>query len=247
MKTRASLIFLLFFFLFYESSAQDFRIAQVKLEFVNNQLHIIYNIDSKNPADKFSVTVVINRQNGEAIQPKSISGDIGDNIKSGNYKRIIWDLGKDAIYLDEDITVEVLGDLKSKTYNKGSLILSSALLPGLGQSKITGKPWYLGGVATYGALAGGMIFHKMSLDTYEKYDLERENPETRDKLYNQSVKEWTFSTGLFATAAVLWTANMIWIIAAPERNYSGKQVSMYLKPAIFPGNPGTMVSLRVNF
>jgi hypothetical protein len=251
MKNQRSFLFLFILFIASKSFAQDFRITQLKLEFANNQLNITYNIDSNNPNDKFLISVeIIKRQDGESIQPKSITGDIGDNIKSGNYKRIIWDLGKDAIYLDEDITVEIIGDKLDKllrSYSKGTLMFSSATLPGLGQTKITGKPWWLGGVTAYGALAGGIIFHKISLNTHDKYLLEKEDILAREKLYNKCEKEWLISTGLFATAATLWASNMIWIAVAPNKQNSDNHVNMYLKPAIFREYVGMMVSVRVNF
>jgi hypothetical protein len=249
MKMRVFLFSLLTIFVFYKSSAQDYQITQLKLEFdiSKNQLLITYNIDSKSSNDKFNITVVVNRQNGESIQPKSISGDIGDNIRTGNLRRIIWDLGKDALFIDEDISVEVKGDEIIKSLNKSSLMLLSAVLPGLGQTKMTDKPWWIGGIPAYGALAGGIIFHKISLNTHDKYLLETKDIPAREKLYNKCEKEWLISTGLFASAATLWAANMIWMAVAPDKQNPDKYINMYLKPAIFPEYVGTMVSVRVNF
>jgi hypothetical protein len=246
MKKRRSFLFLLILFIVYKSSGQDFQITQLKLEFYGNQLHITYNIDSKNLSDKFRITVEINRQNGEPVQPKSITGEIGGNIKSGNNKRIIWDLEKDAIYLDEDISVELKCEKLSKPVSKGSLILMSTVLPGLGQTKMSGKPWWLVGVASYGALAGGFIFHKSYLNTYDSYKDEKD-PFVRADLQDQAQKKLNISNTLFVTAASLWVANIIWVAVTPNSNQPLKHVRVYIKPVIMPYNEGAIVSLRVDF
>jgi len=248
MKYPGSFLFLFILFTGSDSYAQDFKINQLKLEFntENNQLYITYNIDSKRAGDKFLISVIISRQNGELINPESVTGDVGDNIRSGNYKRIIWDTGKDSLLLDEDISVEVTGEKVVKSLNKSTLMLSSAGLPGLGQTKITGKPWWLGGVAAYGALAGSIILHKASLNTYDEYLL-ADNISTRAELYDKCEKEWFLSTGLVAAAAAVWAANIVWIAIAPGRNNPEKHVTIYLKPAILSDEVRTMASLRVNF
>ena len=113
----------------------------MKLEFIGSQLHITYNIDNKNSKGKFNIRIEIHKQNGDPITPISITGDIGDNIKSGNNKRITWDLEKDTVYLDENISVEIIGKKHIESFSKSSLILMSTAVPGLGQTKVSGKPW----------------------------------------------------------------------------------------------------------
>ena len=166
MKKRRYFLFLLSLFIVTKLSSPDFQITQLKLEFINNQLIITYNINSQNPADKFRISIEIKKQKGEPIKPNAFTGDIGKNIKSGNTRRIISDLGKDSIYLDEDIFLELKGEKIVESYNKGTLILISTALPGWGQTKMTGKPWWIGGVAVYGALAGGIIFYNKCVDTF---------------------------------------------------------------------------------
>ena len=218
----------------------------MKLDVYANQLHIAYNIDNKKITGKFHIEIKFNRQNGDSITPKSITGDVGDNIKSGNNKRIIWDLGKDAIYLDEDISVEIKGYRLSESFSKGSLILMSAAVPGLGQTKLSGKPWWLCSVAAYSALAGGFIIHKSSLNAYDVYKTE-ENPNTRISQYDKAQKKLSIANTLFITSATLWIANIIWVAVTPNSNKPLKHANVYIQPVIFTDNKGAMVSLRVNF
>ena len=249
MKMRVFLYSLLTLFIFNKSLAQDFQITQLNLEFdiSKNQLLITYNIDSKNSNDKFNITVVVNRQNGESIQPGSISGDIGDNIRTGNLRRIIWDLGKDSLFIDEEISFEFLCNKQIKYISKGSIVLMSVALPGLGQSKMTGKPWWIGGVAAYGALAGGFVFHKSCLDSYEDYKAEKTNSSVRADLWNQVQKKNSISNIFFISAASIWVSNLIWVSVTPNTNEPRKHAGVYLRPMAVPCYKGALVSLKLDF
>jgi hypothetical protein len=246
MKKRVFFLFLLLLFIVFKSSSQDFQLTQLKLEFISNQLQITYKIDSKNTPGKFHISIEIKKQNGKSIIPKTITGDIGDNIKQGNSKRIIWDLEKDSIYLDEDITVEIIGEKLPESFSKGSLILMSTVLPGLGQTKLSGKPWWLYGVAAYGTLAGGFIIYKSSQNTYDLY-LDEENPNTRIDQYDKAQKNLNIANTLFITSATLWIANIIWVAVIPNNKLPQKHAMVYLQPVTFPDSKGAMVSFRVDF
>jgi len=247
MKKRISFLFLLFLFIVFKSSSQDFQITQLRLEFINNQLVITYNIDSKNAPAKFQISIHIKRQNGESINPKEITGDIGENIKSGNTRRITWDMGKDSIYLDEDISVKLTGDIIAESFTKGSLILMSTALPGLGQTKMTGQPWWLGGVAAYGALAGGIIFYNKCYDTSVLFNDPLTPQDEKADLENKGNKEFLISRIFSVTAASIWVANIIWVAVAPNYRQPMKHAKLYIKPVTIPDYQGAMLSLRVDF
>jgi len=245
-KSRSTLILFLLFIVF-KSSSQDFQITQLRLEFINNQLVITYNIDSKNAPAKFQISIQIKRQNGESINPKAITGDIGENIKSGNTRRITWDMGKDSIYLDEDISVEIKGEKLIKSFTKGSLILMSTALPGLGQTKMTGKPWLIGGIAAYGALAGGIIFYNKCYDTSVLFNDPLTPQDEKADLENKGNKEFLISRIFSVTAASIWVANIIWVAVAPNYRQPMKHAKLYIKPVTIPDYQGAMLSLRVDF
>jgi hypothetical protein len=197
--------------------------------------------------DKFRIIIEIKKSNGESIVPKSITGDLGDNIKPGNNKIIIWDLGKDGFYLNEEITFEIFGEKQSQNFSRSSIVLMSVVLPGLGQTKMTSKPYWLGGVAAYGALAGGYIFYKSSLDTYELYDSEINDPLKREDLWNHVQKKYNISNILFISAATIWISNIIWASIAPISNQPGKYARLQLEPVVDPYYRGALVSLRIDF
>lgn len=242
---------ILFLFLFiltvFKSFSQQVTIILTNYEFSNNQLIITYQIDSKSLSDKFKIKIEIKKENGEAIVPESITGDLGDNIKPGKSKTIVWDLAKDAIYLNENISVKITGEKQIATASKGSIIILSAAVPGLGQTKMNGKPWWLGGIVAYGAIAGGYIFHKSSLDTYKKYKDEITDPLERADLWNQVEKKHSISNILFISAASIWISNLVWVSVSPYKNQPSMHSGIYLRPSISPYYKGALVSLKMNF
>ena len=247
MKEPRSLLILFLLFIVTKSSSQDFQInlLKVDLDTSKNQLLITYTIDNKAPSDKFHITIEIKRQNGESIEPKTITGDHGDNIKPGNTKIIIWDLGKDTISLDEDISVKIKGEKLTESFSKGSLLLRSIVFPGWGQTKMTGNPWWLAGIAAYGTLAGGFIYYQKSLSTYDLYS--DATGQTRHDLQEQYDKEYNISKALFIASASIWVANIIWAAAMPNQKQPLKHANLYIKPVTIPRHQGAMLSLRVDF
>jgi hypothetical protein len=193
-------------FLFSAGSyAQSFSISEPRLSFDGNRLSIVYDIISNNKSDIFHVWVELKRIDGIAIRAKSFTGDVGENIAPGGDKTIVWVPVDDAIFLDDDVTVEVFGERYEKKFNKGAMMALSAILPGAGMSKISGgKPWWLMSVPAYGALAGGLVAHSKYVETYDAYRTETD-PIERSDLFDQSQKEKAISTecllpGIFGPA-----------------------------------------------
>jgi hypothetical protein len=247
MKNSIFSFFLLFLFAVFKTSAQDFQITQLKLEFNGNQLLISYNIDNKNPSEKFHITIQIKGERGDSIEPKTVTGDIGDRIKPGANKRITWDLGKDEIYIDGDISVQLFGEKSIDYYSKGSLMLRSIVFPGWGQTKITGQPCWLVGVAAYGAFAGGIVYYNKCVSTADLYN----NPLTpqykKAALEDKGNKEFLNSRIFSLSAASIWVANIIWVAVMPNQKQPVKHAKLYIKPLAIPDYQGAMLSLRVDF
>ena len=107
MAKRIFFLFISFILLAGKSYSQDVLITPPKLEFNGTQLIISYDILDSNLADNFFVWVEMERTNGESIRVTSLFGDVGKNIKPGTNKQIIWVPGKDSIYLDDEVFVEV--------------------------------------------------------------------------------------------------------------------------------------------
>lgn len=220
----------------------DSQINTPSVSFLNNQLFIDYEITNAKPSDHFFVWIEITCRTGAVLEPKSLSGDIGENIKGGPGKQIIWDLGKDNIKINDEIFVQVKAEKMVKDFNKGKAILMSAALPGLGQSKVYGgKPAWIAGITAYGCLASSVALNRTAYNAYEDYKITTER-QGRIDLYDQAKRQDQISKICAFTAGSIWIANIVWMAALPnkyqrptaERNFSiSPTYNVYLnKPQI---------------
>jgi hypothetical protein len=154
------------------------------------------------------VSLLITSETGSVIPAHNLSGDISENIPGGTNKRIVWNVAKNGIIIDEDVTVELIREMikpeiseeknlpgestikpAAKSISKINMLVSSLVLPGLGQAKARKNYAYLiMGAAGYACIAGAAIInHEAIISTYENYKDPRDIDE-RSNLYDKSVK-----------------------------------------------------------
>jgi hypothetical protein len=227
--------------------SQNFLITEPKLEFDGYKLQISYDLISKGPSDIFSVWVEIWNQAGKPIKAYSFAGEVGDSVKAGSNKKITWIPEDDAVYLDEDVSVELKAEKFVRSFNKGGMLALSTVMPGLGQTKIkNGKPWWLTSIPAYGTLAGGLLVHKMYNNTYAEY-LKATDAVERSDLYDQSQKDKSISGALLISSAVLWVSNIIWVAATPNNYKPLQHAKVSLNSVPFNKQRYTMLSFRIEF
>jgi hypothetical protein len=247
MKKQKLFLILPFLLFPFKSSSQNFLITPPKLKFDGKQLVISYDLINNKQADQFYVWIEMETANGEPIRMKTLSGDVGENIKAGTNKTVTWFPERDAVFLNEEVFIEVKAEKYTKSFNKGSMMLLSAAMPGLGQSKISkGKPWWLTGVAAYGALAGGYIAYNSSLKTYDSYHSE-EDLVKRTDLYNKAQKQMNISGALIISGATIWVANIFWVALTPDKYQPLQHVKFSLDHSNGPDKGTTLLTLRINF
>jgi hypothetical protein len=242
-------LFLLIFLMFlaFRLNSQTSQIGTPNLTFDGSKLTISYDMINENQSDQFYVWVVIQKKDGQLLKMNSLSGDIGD-IKPGKNKVITWVPAKDSVYLNEEVSVEVKAEKYVKEFNKGSMVLLSVVLPGLGQTKMSkGKPYWLMGVASYGALAGGLVTYSGYKKNYDSYLLEENDPQKRADYLSQAEKQANLSSALFVTAAAIWTANLIWVAMTPNKYQPLKYRPLTLEPSADPKNGAALLTLRYKF
>lgn len=247
MKKQLILLLAVFLIFSTHSLAQNTAINNLKLEYDGYTLAISYDLNCKKQSDLFFIRVEITKHDGVPVKVSSFNGDVGDSIAPGKNKKIVWVPQDDAIFLDDTVTVQVKGERYERSFNKGSMLAMSTAFPGFGQTKISnGKPWWLTGVAAYGTLAGGIIVHSKYLKTYDSYRTALDQVERSD-LSAQSQKQKNLSSTLFISAAAIWTGNIIWMAAMPNKYKSLQLPKLSFYPV--PGNQGhvTMLSLKVEF
>jgi hypothetical protein len=247
MKRQKILLALILFSFCAFSFSQSFMVTDPKLEFDGYKLSITYDLVTKTNSDIFYVWVEIKNQAGNPIRAYSFKGEIGDSIKPGINKRIEWVPEEDAVYLDEDISVEMKSERYEWTFKKGSAVFSSLIVPGLGLTKIkNGKPYWLAAIPAYGALAGGLVVHSSYVKTYDLYKSETD-PVERGDLWDKSLKQKNLSYGLIGTAAVIWIADLIWVAATPNSYRPMKHPTFSLNTVPVNGNRAALLSLKVVF
>jgi hypothetical protein len=247
MKTKKLFLILLFLSSIVISFSQGFLITPLKLEFDGKQLQITYDFVNKSDADEFYVWVEMEKKNGEPLRIKALSGDVG-KTKSGKNKKITWVPDKDSVYLDEEVSVEVKAEKYVKSFNKGSMLLMSAVMPGLGQTKISkGKPYWLAGVASYGALAGGFISYQGYVKSFDSYNAEATDAKKRQDFLTKAQSQLNMSSVLFISGAAIWVANLFWVAAIPNKYQPLKHVNLSLDQSRGPLKGTTLLSLKVNF
>jgi len=245
METKKKILILLFLSLSVYTFSQGFQITPLKLEFDGKQLQITYDFVNKSDADEFYVWVEMEKKNGQPLRVKALSGDIG-KTKSGKDKKITWIPDKDSIFLDEEVLIEVKAEKYIKSFNKGSMMLLSAVMPGLGQTKIKSKPYWLAGVASYGALAVGLVVHQSYVKTYDEYLKEEDGVKRRD-LLAKAQSQSNLSGVMIISGAAIWVANLVWIAAIPNKYQPLKHVNLSLDQSRGPLRGTTLLSLKVNF
>lgn len=240
-------IILLFIILAGKSNAQNYIITQPRLEIEGNQVLISYDIIAKNVSDKFYIWIEVKKSDGEKINATALSGDVGADIQAGNNKKIIWDPERDSVFLNEDIFVNINAEKYIKSFNKGSMVLKSAIFPGWGQTKISqGKPWWLLGAAVYGTMAGGYLYHKKYHKSYESYKNE-EDPLIRADLLEQSEKQLKISKSMIYSATAVWALNVVWVALIPDRYQPLQHMKLSIKSSQDLYNKGVLLSLKFDF
>ena len=188
------------------------------LEYKNECLTINYSIDS-DKSEYYTVWIEIFNSSGKIINAQALSGDIGQDIKTGQNKTIIWNLAEDNIFLDESISVKVFAQFSYALMGKGKLIIKSAVWPGWGQSE-KGKPYWLVGVASIGCLTGSYLYNQQSINSYNQY-IKAISLDESNKYYDLAIQQNDISQILAYSAIGIWTINIIWAVIMPNKKTQG--------------------------
>ncbi len=258
----------------YGQRVSKARIANTDFDLKGSQLIITYDIENYDKNEIFFITAVIFYESGERISARSLSGDIKENVKGGKNKTIIWDLEKDrielkgSIYVEitaspelvaeeesiEDIPEEPAGEISKepvKSIGLAGPLLQSIVLPGLGNTRITRKPYWIIGIVGYGSVATSYWFNQRAASSYENYLSERDDTELRFDYYNDADTRKQISLACGIAAGVIWAADLTLLII--NHNRHKKQLSAMSVPHTSFGinyDPvvnTNMLTLRISF
>jgi hypothetical protein len=237
-------------------------ITKPRIEVYEDQIEISYDIKSLNKSDKFKVWVEVTDTLGNIIKTRTLTGDVGKKVFSGNEKKITWDLAADRMFMDTGIYIKICAEhlnppkipvnLESVgTINKRKALFQSALFPGWGLSSGYNKKFHLAkGASTYGLVAASIILNRMAISNYDKY----QNLEDYQKLndyYDKSVRQDNISEICAYTALGLWASDIIWTFVKSSRhNKMLKQIQIQklsLVPVFEPLSNTSLVGIRLRF
>jgi len=236
------------------SAQEGFKISKPEPSFSNNTLIIKYDLTGCGSGEFVDITLILLNSKGDTLKPVYISGDIGLRINCGFGKTIVWDLARDNVKIDEDIQILIEGKRSVRTaavyvpeqkkITRGNILLSSAIIPGLGQKKASGKPVYLAfSGLVYGCLGASSYFNFIKSKKLQKDYLAAYGTE-RDDLYIKWEKSYDMTKYLIYGAAGIWTINFIWSAVIPVRMDPSKRMDLSLTTS---GNNELLVSAKWNF
>ncbi len=159
---------------------------------------------------------------------------------------------KDAVdpALAEERVAEPVPGATERSFNRSSLILQSALLPGLGLSRAKGQPHWIKGIVGYGSIAGALYFNKQARTSYNKYS----NPTSLnevDNLYNQAERQDLISELMAYAAIGVWVTDLIWTFVgtSPSDNHLAGTLHRRISigTTVEPVSSVPLVALRYTF
>jgi hypothetical protein len=195
-------------------------------------LIITYDITKARTGATFDVSVEISTVKGQKLRAYSLSGDVGQGVYGGRFKRIVWDLAKDNVFIDDEIFVEVEAkasrfsnsDKSTAGISVGGAMLRSAVFPGWGNSYAKGGgPYWLIGIAAYGSLGGAIYFNNQAYNQYEDYQQSTDSGE-RDQYYQDATDSHNMQKTLLIAAGAIWLADIVWTgLQASKVNKQARQ------------------------
>jgi len=225
-NTKNKLLALIFaiFFSLININAQSFKILTKGVKGVDDKLVVSYEFTKFKQKQNFNVWLEIKDSEGNKLNIKNVSGDVGENIKGGKNKQIIWDYLADNIVIDDNIGIEVKAELiiPEKTISEITLVkalMLSAVVPGLGLAKVKQKNAFLAFSAiTYGTAIMSVVFNKNANNSYNEYISGTEL--STGSSFSKSSSQKSMSNVFLYTAIASWTGNMIWTYLAAKNNKS---------------------------
>jgi len=198
--------------------------ANIDFYLVEEKILVSYDLAKSKSTDFFEISLeFVDLGSNQIIIPKSLTGDVGPNIKGGKGKQIYWDVFKD---LPDGIESEIKPQLKilkyERIYGGPGNALKSIPVPGLGDFAVKDhrqmifKP-YIKTVLAYG-LVGFGVMQKMNSDKYYDDYLSSEDPNEWDNLYNKANSSLNQSAIFIGAGAALWLSDIVWVAVRGAKN-----------------------------
>jgi len=172
-------------------------------------------------------------QNVDTNKILSDNKEINDNKETIENKVISEN--KTKTELEEEKRTPVKEEGSKKEISKSKMVLTSAVLPGWGQTKANkGKPFWIIGAAGYGCIAGSILMNRSASSAYDDYKSSMDLDES-NSLFDRAIKRNNFSKVLGYSAIGIWAADLIWVLATPVKSSISTVTLKNRKLRITPG------------
>lgn len=229
-------------------------IENIHLDVVNNKIMVNYDLISQDTNKSYDIELRFATDKHDIIIPYWTSGDVGENIRPGINKSVVWEISKDLPYLRYQLFPMVVTDLNNgqKRYDGGpGNALMSLLVPGLGDHRVADprsmkfKPLYRTASA-YGLVFLGAYSLSQRYQEPDKTTLDNGRIMTYGK-GDIHYRFFKWDAELFFLAGVtIWVYDIIWVISKGtinkklQRSINNHSISLnYL-----PQGAGLTYSLR---
>lgn len=254
MKYKPILVLILFFTNIICYCQGNATIGRIDFSLVESKLIITFDITNYKKTDKFNITPEIFKASGDKINAISFTGDLKE-VTGGPGKKIIWDIQKDNIIIDDEVYVVITGEIvgeavmdkpeetqkitqsdikqnKLKPVSRTACFFESLIFPGWGSSRLTLKKGHLvKGFLGYGVVIGSILMANSANNSYDMYNSATSSTD-RDKYYNEAKKSNTISKVFAGGAAAIWSIDLITVLAVKNKTV---------------GNPSAGISIKVGY
>jgi hypothetical protein len=98
-----------------------------------------------------------------------------------------------------------------KSPNRTALVAQSLAWPGLGLSRVTGKPHWIRGAVGYGCVAGSVVLNRYASARFQKIPEMDDSQEAID-VFHSTVVQDQVSEALIYVAAGVWITDIVWTL-----------------------------------
>lgn len=126
--------------------------------------------------------------------------------------------------------------IRTREFNRTGIILQSLALPGLGLTRVTGKPHWIRGVAGYGCIAASVVMGRSAVNTYNGIE-DLEDFTEINQAYDKALQQDLAADVLLFAAAGIWITDFVWTLVG---------TSGLKKPAYYGHTAGWSVGGRLD-
>ena len=145
---------------------------------------------------------------------------------------------------------EFPAETKSDGFNRTGIVIQSLAMPGLGLSRVTGKPHWLRGVVGYGCIAGSIVLNRQAVNTFNTIG-GLDNIDDVNEAFDKSVLQDNISEVLAYAAIGIWVTDIIWTVTGTsdlrKRPLKSRSKEFSVASTFDPESRIPMVGLRFRF